>query len=63
MDNDPALEIKLWVAQKLRPTGFEDYFFGLDADFCERVDGNWMLLFHFLKRPFLETNLVAVTNL
>lgn len=64
LDNDPGLEYRYWVAAKLRPSsGFEDYFFGLDPEFCDRVDGNWMELFQTLNRQFLMHNPVSVTNL
>lgn len=64
LDNDRGLEYRYWVAKQMRPnSGFEDYFFGLDPDFCDRVDGNWMELFATFQRPFLVQNLVTVANL
>lgn len=63
MKNDPELECRFWVASKLRPTGFEDYFYALDEAFVDRVDRDWKMLHVLLNRDSLSFNPVTVTNL
>jgi hypothetical protein len=64
LNDDPPLEYRYWVANKLRPnSGYYDYHYGLDQEFVERIDADWMEWYHRLNRPFLRYNEVTVTNL